>query len=247
MLKFIGDVVGGGVQGAANVINSIGKGTVSLIRPFFPQPQSTGVENLPIKMANTAGATVRPVASELPSVWETMRMAGEQWLASPYEDQYATHLDTTPLEQMVKKTQPPSSGIFTTLGDVIGGITSGVRQATEVGRSFRTVADEFLDVWGLSGRDTVEGTPREGYPEGRDEVHWNDLRSWGAAVSESVGTWGQGVIDQVKGLFNLGYQQEGPQPAFTISHEVGATKGLTIGMIVILAVVVVLFFTGKRK
>lgn len=242
---FLGEIVAGGWDAVDNVINSIGRTTGSIIRPFFPEPQKQEVTNLPIKQAVTAGAPYRPTDPELPSFWETMSMRANQWLESPFEAQFAPQLDTTPIEQMVKTTQPKSPDFIRTLGDIMGGILKGTREAVEIGKEFRTVADEFLDVWGLSGRDPVTGKPRAGYPEGRNEIHWNDLRSWGAAVTGTMQAWGEGIVKQVKGLFNIGFGQEAAQPAFAIKHEVAPSRGLSIGAIAIAAIIV--FMLWKRK
>lgn len=101
----------------------------------------------------------------------------------------------------------------------------------------------------VSTRDLIPGTPQEGYPEGQDEAHTNNI----VERSADVTTRTQDFFDQVKGLFGLGYPASEPQPTSPVSHEVtpadlpapagsSILTGISVGTIAMIAIALLLLF-----
>jgi len=93
-------------------------------------------------------------------------------------------------------------------------------------------------------REVIVETPREGSPEGKDVRNLNQIVEKGAEVIKAGKSWIGGVYDQVKGLFNLGFDQTGKQPVFSIEHEIEPTVKIGIG--VIAAAVILVLLLRKR-
>ncbi|GAH62860.1 unnamed protein product, partial [marine sediment metagenome] len=74
---------------------------------------------------------------------------------------------------------------------------------------------------------------------GRDVQHLNETVEKGAEIAKAGKVWIGGVYDQVKGLFNLGFEQ-GKQPAFSIEHELEPTVKVGIGVIAAAIILVLL-------
>lgn len=243
MLGLIGDVVQGGWDAIDNIGQTIGQGVSTLASGFFPIPQKTRIVSDTIEPANTAGAPYRPVAPEQQSIYETAQWASNEWLGSPYEDNFAIPTkreESQTFSQRISATPEPA-------GDFLGDIFEAIRSAGEASREVKTIVDEIGSDWGLIPRETITGTPRAGYPEGRDEQHLTDLRTMGANVLEIGRSLFGTLTEQVKGFFNLGYQQESNQPAIAIRHELQPSGKTTTGIIIIGVILLIIYFLGRRK
>jgi len=247
MFQMVGQTVAGGWNALQNVIDTVGKGAGTLVGGFFPAPQRTEVEHLPVAQMGGTGQTYRPTAPDAPSLQQTYQWAMQDWLGSPYQEQLSpTRRGTTGIEQVVKSTQT-AQGPIETIADIWRGVQTGAGKVLEVSREIRTSVDEFMELWGLQPREPIPGTPREGYPEGRDETHYQDVRAMGAAVYETVKGWGENFISQIKGLFSIGYEPTEQQGGFRIKHELEPSRTTMMGVGLIVAVLVVVYLLGQRK
>ena len=89
----------------------------------------------------------------------------------------------------------------------------------------KTIYDE-IKTFGKSDEVIVE-TPRAGSPEGKD-VQNVDPKAVDrmAEVFNTAEKW----IAQVKGLFNLGFPQDSPQPTSPVQHEIEPGAALPFGL-----------------
>lgn len=69
----------------------------------------------------------------------------------------------------------------------------------------------------------------------------------GAKVVQMAKAGANAILDQIKGLFNLGFPQQGPQPAFGITHQVTPSPGLSTGLIVAGIILVIIVLTKGKK
>lgn len=242
IIEMAGGLVSGGWDALTNITSGIGKGASRIGSAFFPATQRTTIQSEITKPAGGAGATYRPTAIEAPEFWATMQMAADQWLASPYEDQYA-------VQKMTQESQELARTVSSVKQEGIGGmfadIMAGLEWTAGQSRKITTLVDEVMGPW--LPRETIKGTPQAGYPEGRDERHLSDLTQRGAEVFATVKTGAQAILDQVKGLFNIGFPQQGSQPAFGIQHELSPSKGLSIGLIIAGVILVLIILLGRKK
>jgi hypothetical protein len=246
ILSGVGGLVAGGWDAVSNVVDYAGSGVSTLASGFFPAPQVEQVQHLSIQPMGGSGMTYRPVAADAPSFRETAQMAIDNWLGSPYEENLSTtRAGTTSLDHMIQATQN-RPGPLDSVGNLVDWLRTGSEQVLGTARSIRTAADELMELFGVTPRETIPGTPRAGSQEGRDETHYNDLRSMGAMVYEAVQGWGSNFVDQMKGLFGIGYTPTQSQPGFAIRHELSPSRGTTIGIAGVIAVLVIVWLLGKK-
>ena len=55
------------------------------------------------------------------------------------------------------------------------------------------------------------------------------------------------MLDQVKGLFNIGFPQQQGQPVFGLTHEIKPSKGLSTGLIIAGVVIVLVILLSRKK
>ena len=242
ILEMAGGLVSGGWDALTNITSGIGKGISRIGSTFFPGPQQVQPIVSEITQAGNYTSTPKPVSPDAPSTWETLQMAANQWLRSPYEDQYAALAKTQEglnLEQKISAVEPEKEpGLFEN-------IFTGLEWAATQSRNIRTLADELMAPW--SPRDTVYGKPQAGYPEGRDEGHLNNLAQAGANMWEAMKVGAGAMLDQVKGLFNIGFPQQESQPGFGLTHEIKPSKGLSAGLIIAGIVIVLVILLSRKK
>ena len=132
------------------------------------------------------------------------------------------------------------------LVDIFGGVKKTASGVFSEASKIRTVVDDFMGIFGASERNTVAGTPRAGYPEGRNNIYYNQEQPGGADVTNMGAAYGRAFIDQVKGLFNPGYDSpQGSQPVANIPTAAG---GLTASTILIGAALIFgVIFLSRRK
>jgi len=109
----------------------------------------------------------------------------------------------------------------------------------------KTVADEFMQAWGLTRREPIPQGPQEAGNSPGPVSNTSDWRTAGADVTAAITTAGSQLINQVKGLFGLGYGAAGGQPVFGITHELEPT--VKYGLLAAGAVIVVLLLMGRKK
>lgn len=225
-----------------NIVQSVGQPLSASPSGFFPTPQREKVVSETVAKAGSAGWTYRPVAQQQQSIYETARWAADEWLRSPFEDQLAIPVKVQESKVLAEKV----SGIKSQAG-VLEGIIGAVGRAGEVSQRIRTVVDEIGEAWGIWERPVIEERPRAGYPEGQNIQHLNrDEDDRADVVTMARGLFG-GILEQVKGLFNLGFPPTGSQPAFAIKHEVEPTsKTMIIGAVIIGAILLVILLRGRK-
>ena len=239
LFSTVGAMASGGWDALNNILTGVGKGASAFTSPFFPAPQKTQIKSeIFLPAANV------PAPSKLPeniSMVQTTQWRNEFWRPSPYAQNMgpADYMRTESLATAAKMGDTKSGPIEGLLGTIGGIATTGVK--------IRTAVDEFMQSWGLAPRETVIGTPRAGYPEGRDDTYWNDLRTRGAQVATVAKGIGSQFLDQIKGLMGIGYTPTDQQPVFAIQHDIQPSKATTIGLAVAAAIILFVIFTGRKK
>lgn len=225
-----------------NIQKSLGLPLSTSPSGFFPTPQRETIVSETVAKAGSAGFTYRPTTPQQPSIYETAKWATEEWLRSPFEDQFSV---TTKIQES-KALEGSVSGPEIPGPNLLDRVIGGVRRAGEVSQDIKTVFDQVADLWGISRRSVTEGTPRAGYPEGRDVQHLNtDEDNRPDILTMAAGVY-QGILEQVKGLFNIGYPQTSGQPAFAIRHDIEPTPKTMIVAAVIGAVIILAILLKKK-
>lgn len=207
---------------------------------FFPTPQRETVISEMNAPASADGTTYRETDQENQSMIETSWFNNIGWINTPYEQRFAV---IPKREESAALDASMSSGMARAGGpDLLADMLDTIKAGAQVG----TVVNEFLNTWGITDRPTVKGTPRAGYPAGTDDTHYNNWSSKAADVIEVGKRVGGAFIDQVKGLFNLGYSgPSGAQPVFSIQHEL--EPGIKIGAVGIAAMIILVIFLLRKK
>ncbi len=234
MFEFVGNIVGGGWDAVSNVVNTVGQGASSLVSGFFPSTQrAMPIVSDTAKAAGGSGMTYRPTPLENQSMVESFAYRAQNWIDTPYEGQFAVDVGT-------RIPQP-------TWGDNLADFFGKVKTPLQEYYTVKTLASNIAQDLGLVRRETITETPRAGYPAGQDVQHLNDIRQTGASVLSMIKGAGGAFMDQVKGLFNLGYPQNTAQPGFTLRHELEPSGKTTIGLAVAAAVIILVIFLGRKR
>lgn len=233
--------VWGGWGAVDNVIQNVGQSAGPSISGFFPSPQRTEPIRTEIMQAAGGGFLgYRPTAPSAQSIAETNRYSLQGWMGSPYEANFSTEAKVKEGRTFAKNIGAAGEAVGRTLADVMAGMRAGTEYVAEV----RTVADDFMTMLGMEPRETIVGTPRAGYPEGRDEAHLNALKSKAAAVVQAAKNVSGQLLGQMKGLFNIGFDPSGSQPVFAIRHDIPEAPKL-IG-IVVAGIVAIFLLRGSK-
>lgn len=241
MLGFIGQTVAGGWNAVANVAAGIGKGASSLVSGFFPTPQRDKVKSEIVAPAGGSGQTYRPVLPENLGMMQTWSWSQQDWeLPNPYQAQFA-------VPSKIQESQDLAAKVSTEIQrGPIETFTEFVKWGTEQAGTIRTAADEFMEAWGLIKREPISEGPKETGASAGIVQHLNDIRDKTAAILPALKAAGSAILDQVKGLFNLGYEPTGGQPVFSIQHELDP-KTKTTALIAVAAIIIALFLFGRKK
>jgi len=225
-----------------NIAQSVGQPLSTSPSGFFPTPQREKMISETVEPAGSAGWTYRPLAPQQQSIYETAKWAADDWLRSPFEAQLAIPAKI----QESKALEEKISGITSQRG-ILEGIIGAVGRAGEISQQFRTVVDEIGGAWGVWERPVIEERPRAGAPEGQNLQHLNrDEDDRADVVTMARGLFG-GILEQVKGLFNLGFPQTGSQPAFAIKHEVEPSqRTMIIAGVAVGAILLVILLRGRK-
>ncbi len=225
-LTMAADLVVGGWGAVSNIVSGIGKGAESVWGAVFPAQQRETVKSETIQAAGGTGQTFRPTAPENPSMIESNQWSKEGWLNSPYQEELSVGYKSAESQQLAE-----------TMGPKADPFGEGLDWALGQTKKVTTLYDQFKELW--EPREVITETPREGAPEGRDVQHLNETVEKGAEIVKAGKVWIGGVYDQVKGLFNLGFEQ-GKQPAFSIEHELEPTVKVGIGVIAAAIILILL-------
>lgn len=228
-------LVSGGWDAVSNIVAGIGKGASTLVSGFFPTQQRTTIKSETVQAAGGTGQTYRPTAPDAPSINETWLMAEKEWIGSPYE------AELSPITKVAE-----SRTLAKTIGTEPDPIGQGLDWALQQTKKVTTLWDQVKTIYG-EAREVISGKPTAGYPEGRNEKHINDAVEKGVGIIQQGVAWAEGLLGQVKGLFNIGFPQQGGQPAFSIKHEVQPSTKTTIGIGVAIAAIVVIFLLSRKK
>jgi len=246
MFEFVGSTVQGGWNAISNIASGIGRGASSFVSGFFPTPQQPGpIRSNIVAAAEGTGTTSRLTVPENPSMLETMAQNAQNWMNSPYEEQfskpsdyYAETYKTDALgRKVLEMSTEPSTGPIQTL---VGALRWGTSQVAAI----RTAADEFMQAWNPTRREPINQGPREIGNSPGSVQNLNDSQTAGANVIATLMTAGSNLLNQAKGLFNTGYQGDS-QPVFSIQHEIEPT--VKYGMVAAGVIIVVLLLMGRFK
>ena len=213
----------GGWMSVQNIINSIGRGAEALVSPFFPTPQKkTPTVSQINEQAGNDGLTYRPVIKENQSMVETNQMyAQSNFLGTQYEERF-----NPPAK--VRESKNLSASVSQTETDWISG---SLDWALQQSKKVDTIVDYVIDKWHLKPREPISEGPSEigNSPCVIANMQPSEGETPAAETKVSRVT---GIIDQVKGLFNLAFGgPTGPQPV----NEIDSKQSLGIAAIIILA------------
>lgn len=119
-----------------------------------------------------------------------------------------------------------------------GGLSGGLDWALDVTKKVATIYDQIKTI-GKSPEVVVE-KPRAGEPDGRNVQNVDPKAA--DRGSETINKVQQ-IYDQIKGLFNIGFPQDSPQPTAPVTHEVATSSmpfGLSIGTAAIIGLLILL-------
>ena len=226
-LIFGSDLVTGGWNATDNILATIGVGSQTVNGPLFSAPQRQTVKSETVEAAGGTGQTFRPTVQENQSMVESKKWSLAGWLGSPYQEELSVGFKSAESQQLAKKMGPVSDPF----GDSLDWALNQTKKIT-------TLYDRLSGLW--EPREVIAEKPREGYPEGRDLKHLNETVDKGAEIIQSGRAWLGGVLDQVKGLYNVAFGQTGKQPVFSIEHEIEPTVKIGIGVIAAVIILVLL-------
>ena len=190
---------------------------------FFPAAQRTTIKSEMTQAAGGTGQTYRQTSTDAPSVWDSLAMSLKGWFGTPYQDQYSVTAKQAESKELASLVEGNSTNTIT------GTLDWALAQSKKIG----TLWDQIKKPTDQT-REVVEGTRT-------DEAHYNDNQDRSADTFSKIGA----VLDQVKGLFNLGFPQDGSQPVVTVGHEISATPTLAIGAGVIALIIIIAILVKK--
>lgn len=221
----------GGWAAIDNILAGIGKGADYTASAFFSTPTRDSIVSETTQARGGDGDTYRQTNPENLSMISTDWWRSMGWVGSPYEDDKAVTVKLDESKELDKS--------VSTQRDPIG---SGIDWIWNQTKSVVTVYDQLKGIFGNG--DYVEGKPREGYPEGANEQNTNIVVDRGAETTNAANAF----YKQVKGLFNLAFPQDQPQPVAVETHEISPTAGTAarfgIGTFAIIGIII-LFLLHK--
>ncbi|KKN06587.1 hypothetical protein LCGC14_1075810 [marine sediment metagenome] len=166
----------------------------------FPTPQTLGrtrgINTVPTDP--NAGLLARPTATEARSLWDQVRS---------YINNYGGSIGLT---QTIKgiESQQKAAPIGNVTPSVFGTISGVLESARAVESTWKTIADKIIEDRGLVIQSDYPGAKVPGpIPAPRVE-NYGGANSMDKALS-AIKRAGEEFVNQVKGMFNLGY--DGPQ------------------------------------
>jgi len=225
MFKFVSDTIAGGWNAVSNVVESTGQGISQTFSTFFPSPQ----KHVPIRsqialpVISNPNLNYRPTAPEAPSIRQTAEWAYNNWLGSPYEDQFGTTQAT--LDAVNER-----PGFFDPWKNAAGDLW---KSATGAFSKINNQLPEILmQKWGLiptADRQNTQG----------DVVY----HVYGEP-DRTAETYIDGQQAQPAGLFSLGFPQRGAAPVVRIP---GTQQTISTGTLAIAAIALIGIFLLAKK
>jgi len=237
MFEFVGNVVQGGWDALGNVASTVGKGASYFVSDFFPAQQRSTMTSELAAPAGGSGMTYRPVIQENRSMVETWDFMSKGWIDTPYEQQFAVPIkvaESKALSDSISTMTQPDQKLSGLLSSVLGGI-----------RQIKTVADEFIDLLGLKKHEPVSAGPTEIGNSPGVVVNTEPIREAGADVLTRIQLAGREMINQVKGLFGLGYPQTEPQGVYPVVTSIGGISAMSL--LIIAGIVILIIFLRSKK
>ncbi len=219
MFQFVSDTVAGGWNAVSNIAASVSSGASQAFGSFFPTPQiQTPIRTqITQPVISNPNINYRPTAADAPSLAETARFAYENWLGSPYEDQYGAPAGE-------------AQGLFapwkSAAADLWNAATGAFSKINE------QLPDVIMERWGLKPAADPQNTEGEviyqvwGSPDMTPATHIN------------------GQPAQPAGLFSLGFPQWGSAPVVRIP---GTQQTISTGTLGIAAIALIALFILTKK
>jgi len=219
MFQFVSDTIAGGWNAVSNIGQSLSGGAGQAFGNFFPTPQIQTPITAQITQPVISNPLInyRPTSTDALSLSETAQYAYDNWLGSPFEDQYG-----------VNKVAP--SGIFDPWGDAVANLWNAATGAfSKINDQLPTI---MMQKWGL--------IPTPDPQNSQNEVVYQVLGS----PSPTPDTHAAGEQAQPAGLFSLGFPQWGSAPVVPIP---GTNQTLSVGTLSIVAVALIGIFLLAKK
>jgi len=249
MFDLAGGLVTGGWDAVSNIVSGIGSDISHIGSTFFPTAQRTKVISEITQSAGGQGDIFREnVLPENISMIETAKFVEQQWLGSPYEDQFAIPIknqESMNLASIVSMGPDPITGKQSITGQIYDKVMGNLKGVAGATKEITTVVDEIATMWGL--REPISGGKQEIGNSPGSTANTQPPKTTGADVISAIKGLGSGIADQVKGLYNLAFGQQGSQAAFEVQHEIKPTTGLSIGMIAAVGAIILVLILTRRK
>ena len=220
------DLVAGGWAAISNVIWPSDQPVTG--SGFFPTAQRDTIVSEITQPAGGTGQTYRQTSVDAPSIFESVKMALAGWIGTPYQDQYSVPAKVAESKQLAGLVETKPSGP----------IQGGLDQVLDITKGVKTLWDEIKNIFD-EPREVIKEEPRAGYPDGRDVQHYNESVDRGADVVQRIAVQTGQLIDQVKGLFSLGYPQTQPQPTGGVTGEL-MQPAIPVGLVAVALLVLLL-------
>jgi len=224
MSDYLGSIVEGGFDIVGNMTRAIGGGLERFSSGFFPTPQ----RQTPITISQQApvvntGLSYRPTSPQPMSALETAAQAAVDWMDSPYEEQYG------PSQASMEIAGPPVPWDLpwrNTVEGLWGAATGVLSQIND------QLPDILMRKWGLLPDASAGDTVYHVYPDSNM-----------APPTTPAPTAGQ-----PQGTYDLGFLTDWLRlPAASIpAPAAGQVAGISVGTIVLLGVVLLIFLAGKK-
>ena len=237
-------VIQGGWNAIENITAGIGKGASAFTSEFFPTSQREKVAGGGPAPAEGSGMTYRPVLPENLGMMQTWSWSQKDWLTpNPYQAQFAVPAKIKESQELAAKVSSPEPWTkpWTDTAKKVWKGATGITEAIN-----EQLPDILLaklgQAIGLQGTSVSDTKKTKENPEGLMQNLQNIIER-GAETTRAFGT---GILEQMKGLFNLAFGQTGSQPVFGIQHEIGKETKITIGMAAA-GIIIAILLLGRKK
>ena len=225
MFQFVSDTVAGGWNAVSNIAASVSRGASQTFSSFFPtaQKQTPIRTQITQPVISNPNINYRPTAADAPSLAETAKFAYENWLGSPYEDQYGAVKSTLDVAGEAQGLFAPWKSAAADLWNAATGAFSKINDQ---------LPNVIMERWGLVPVADQQNT--------QGEVVY---QVWGSPdMTPATHTNGQPA--QPAGLFSLGFPQWGSAPVVRIP---GTQQTISTGTLGIAAIALIGLFVLAKK
>ena len=204
----------------------------------YPYPQRAGRDrNIVLADQSTFdGLPFRPTQTQAESLFRTDVYAGNDWYGTPYELQFSQQANT-------EESRAKAALIG---GESGGGIFAGIMDIFGIeGKTFKTIADEFVVKYGLYDQSFSAGSSVPGFPPAPGEINLSAAQREKIIknrIASAQSVFGS-LVSQVKGLFNMAYDSPGIDPGGEMEpmELPGPAKEVPTGMIKAAAVLFIIY------